>query len=90
MKTQKVPLRMCIACRQMVLKTELIRVVKSPTAEFTLDFTGKKDGRGAYICKSNECIEKSIKSKGLSRAFKQDIGTSIYEKLKEDYLLGTK
>ena len=74
---KKVPMRQCLGCREMKPKKDLIRAVKSPEGDVTLDFTGKKPGRGAYICPSAECLNKAIKSKALNRAFKQQIPDSI-------------
>ena len=63
MKVKKIPLRMCTGCMEMKPKKELIRVVKSPEGEVSVDLTGKKSGRGAYICKNKECLEKAFKAK---------------------------
>ena len=67
MKVKKIPLRMCTGCMEMKPKKELIRVVKTPEGEVTVDLTGKKSGRGAYICRNIECLEKAFKAKRLSR-----------------------
>ena len=67
MKVKKIPLRMCTGCMEMKPKKELIRIVKTPEGEVCVDLTGKKSGRGAYICKCIECLEKSFKAKRLSR-----------------------
>lgn len=75
---------MCIACKESKVKKELIRVVKTDD-DFTLDFTGKLNGRGAYICNNDECMQKCIKGKMLSKAFKQNISNETYEKIKEQY-----
>lgn len=79
--TKKVPMRQCIGCREMKSKKEMMRVIKTPEGEILLDATGKKNGRGAYICFSGECLSKAIKSKGLERSFKQSIPEDIYDKL---------
>jgi predicted RNA-binding protein YlxR (DUF448 family) len=84
MKVRKIPLRMCTGCMEMKPKKELIRVVKSPEGEVSVDITGKKSGRGAYICKSIECFEKSVKTKRLSRNLDVTIDEKIYNKLKEE------
>ena len=63
MKVKKIPLRMCTGCMEMKPKKELIRVVKTPEGEVTVDLTGKKSGRGAYICRNIECLEKAFKAK---------------------------
>ena len=65
-------------------KKEMIRVLKTPEEEFVLDASGKKNGRGAYLCPSGECLERAIKGKGLERSFKQAIPTEVYEELKEE------
>ena len=89
MKPRKIPLRMCLGCNEMKPKGELLRVVKSPEGEVFLDATGKKNGRGAYICPSAECLEKAVKSKMLERSFGMAIPTEIYDSLKKEMdLLG--
>ena len=84
MSIRKFPQRQCIGCGEMKNKTEMIRVLKTPEGEFTLDSTGRKNGRGAYVCPSAECLGKAIKSKGLERSFKMAIPKEIYEKLEEE------
>lgn len=84
MKVKKIPLRMCTGCMEMKPKKELIRIVKTPEGEVCIDLTGKKSGRGAYICKCIECLEKSFKAKRLSRNLDTLISEEIYEKLKEE------
>ena len=88
MKDKKTPLRMCIACHEMRDKRDLIRVVRTPEGEITLDFTGKKNGRGAYLCADLDCIEKCKKGKLLSKAFKQNIEAEVYDKLIEEFNRG--
>ncbi len=83
MKQKKVPLRMCLGCQEMKPKRELIRIVKNKENEISVDFTGKKQGRGAYICKSLECFEKARKGKRLEKAFESKIDEDIYEMLKK-------
>ena len=85
MQEKKIPLRMCIACKEMHSKRELIRIVKNKNGDISLDFTGKANGRGAYICNSIECIEKCIKTRALNRAFKEEIPEEVYENLREQY-----
>lgn len=80
---KKIPLRQCLGCREMKPKKELIRVVRSPEGEISLDFKGKASGRGAYICPNGACLKKAIKAKALERAFSAGIPTEIYEKLQE-------
>lgn len=84
MKQRKIPLRKCTGCQEMKNKKELIRIVRSDEGEFSLDATGKKAGRGAYICPSAECLEKARKSKGLERSFKSSVPAEVYEKLREE------
>ena len=91
MGLKKIPLRMCLGCNEMKPKNELIRVVKDPEGNISLDSTGKKNGRGAYICRSTACLEKAIKSKRIERSFSVAIPPEIYESLeKEMDLLGSK
>ena len=85
MKEKKSPQRMCIACHEMKDKRDLMRIVRSPEGEISLDFTGKKNGRGAYICKSKDCIAKCKKGKMLARAFKQEVESGVYDKLIEEF-----
>ena len=80
MKRRKVPIRMCVSCREMKPKKELVRVVRSPEGEISIDDErGKKPGRGAYICRDSNCIEKAKKSKILERTLNQTIQDEIYE-----------
>jgi predicted RNA-binding protein YlxR (DUF448 family) len=80
---KKIPMRMCIVCRQMKPKKEMLRVVRSPEGEFSIDETGKKSGRGAYVCGEEACIKKCVKTKAMNRNFKTDVGSDIYEKIDE-------
>ncbi|MBQ6825830.1 MAG: YlxR family protein [Clostridia bacterium] len=84
MAVRKVPMRMCTACREMKPKMELIRVVKSSEGEISIDATGKKNGRGAYICKSVECFKKAKKIDALSRAFEIKVTEEIYNQLETE------
>jgi len=79
MTEKKVPLRKCIGCGEMKPKKELIRVVKSPEGEISIDLTGKKSGRGAYICHSKDCLVKAQKSKRLEKSFSTQISQEIYD-----------
>lgn len=81
MKQRKVPLRKCTGCQEMKDKRELIRIVRNDAGEFSLDRTGKKPGRGAYICPNTECLAKAQKSKGLERSFKAPVPKDVYEAL---------
>ena len=79
---KKIPMRTCIGCNNAKPKKELIRIVKSSDGEVSIDFTGKKNGRGAYVCRDISCLEMAIKTKRLSRAFEMPIENAVYEKLK--------
>ena len=79
MKPRKIPMRMCIGCGEMKPKMELIRVVKSPEGDISLDFRGKAAGRGAYICRSAECLEKARKARRFEKSFSCRIEESVYE-----------
>lgn len=83
-KSKKIPMRRCVGCGEMKNKKELIRIVRTQEEEFVLDETGKKNGRGAYICGSRECLKKAVKSKGLERSFKQTIPKEVYETLEKE------
>ena len=84
MKVKKVPLRMCTGCMEMKPKKELIRVVRNSEGEVSVDLTGKKSGRGAYICKNEECLEKAFKTKRLSRNLDIPISEDIFNILKDE------
>lgn len=79
---KKVPIRTCIGCNEAKPKKELIRIVKTTDGEVMIDLTGKKNGRGAYICPNTNCLEKAIKTKRLSRAFEMPINDELYEILR--------
>ena len=83
---KKIPMRLCIGCGEMKSKKELMRVLHTPEDTFVLDVTGKKNGRGAYLCKSEECLKKAIKSKGLERSFKMSIPKEVYAALEEEFI----
>ena len=78
---KKIPMRQCLGCREMKPKRELIRVVKSPEDEISLDFRGKKPGRGAYVCPSTECLKRAVKANALSSAFGIAIPDNVMEEL---------
>ena len=82
MVTKKIPLRKCTGCGEMKYKKELIRVIKTPEEEIVIDVTGRKNGRGAYICSSRDCLEKAIKGKKLEKEFETKISDEIYEELR--------
>lgn len=79
--TKKIPMRKCVGCQEMRSKKEMLRVLKTLEGEFVLDATGRKNGRGAYLCFSKECLDKAIRNKGLERSFKQAIPQEVYENL---------
>ena len=78
------PLRQCIGCGEMKSKKEMIRVIKTADEEILLDATGRKNGRGAYVCFSKECLHKAIKNKGLERSLKMQIPQEVYENLERE------
>ena len=81
---KKVPLRKCIGCNEMKNKKEMLRVLKTTDNEIVLDTTGKKNGRGAYLCFSKECLKNAMKSKGLERSLKMPIPQEVYESLERE------
>lgn len=90
MKTKKIPLRQCVGCGEMKAKKEMLRVIKTPEDDIVIDATGKKNGRGAYMCCSLECFSKAVKSKGLERSLKVTIPKEVYEQLEKELIdLGT-
>lgn len=84
MKTKREVKRMCVGCGEMFDKKELIRVVKSPQGEVSLDLTGKKNGRGAYVCNNPECLKKARKMKSIERSFSMKIEDEVYDKMEEE------
>ena len=82
-KVKKIPQRQCVGCREMKEKRELIRVVRSPEGEISLDFKGKLPGRGAYVCPNEECLRRAKKSRALERAFETAIASEVYETLEK-------
>lgn len=81
MKTRKVPMRSCVGCFESKPKRELVRIVRSPEGEISLDPIGKKPGRGAYICPNPECLKKAKKGKKLDRSLETPVGDEVYEAL---------
>lgn len=77
MKTRKVPLRMCLGCQQMKPKKELLRIVRTPEGAFELDLTGKRNGRGAYLCPNTICLKTAIKEHRFRKAFGMDIAPEV-------------
>lgn len=80
---KKIPMRQCLGCREMKPKPELLRVVRSPEGEISLDLKGKKPGRGAYVCRSADCLRRAVKSRALSRALETQIPDEVMERLAE-------
>lgn len=79
MTNKKIPMRQCVGCREMKPKRELIRVIRTSEDEILIDATGKKNGRGAYICPNRECLEKAVRNKGLERSLKISVPQEIYD-----------
>ena len=84
MANKKIPMRQCIGCGEMKPKKEMLRVIKTAEEEIILDTTGRKNGRGAYLCPNSECLKKAIKGKGLERSFKMPIPKDVYEILTKE------
>lgn len=84
MTVRKIPMRKCTGCNEMHPKKELIRVIVTPEGSIELDKTGKKNGRGAYICPNAACLEKAVKTKGLDKSLKISVPSDIYERLREE------
>ena len=84
MSVKKIPLRQCIGCGEMKSKKEMIRVIKTAEGEILLDATGRKNGRGAYLCPSMECFKKAVKGRGLERSFIMAIPREVYETLEKE------
>ena len=83
MKLKKIPMRMCVGCKELKPKKELLRIVALPTGIIELDRTGKKSGRGVYICNSSECFQKAFYSHGLERSLKRPVSRDVYDAIKE-------
>ena len=88
MKMKKIPQRKCVGCNEMTDKKDLFRIVRSPEGEISLDLTGKKNGRGAYVCPNPECITKAVKEKRLERALEKAVSQDVYQQLLEDLAHG--
>jgi len=84
MTNKKVPMRQCVGCAEMKSKKDLLRIIKTPEEEIVLDATGRKNGRGAYICASMECLKNAQKRHGLERSLKVTIPNEIYESLEQE------
>ena len=85
MRTKKVPLRKCMGCGEMKAKKELVRVVKSPEGEVSLDLTGRKPGRGAYVCPRVACLRLARKARRLEKAFSCPIPAEVYDRMEEEF-----
>lgn len=84
MVPKKIPVRMCTGCGEQKPKKELVRVVKSPEGEISLDLTGKKSGRGAYVCRNVDCLKKARKARRFERAFSCQIPEEVYDRMEEE------
>ena len=84
MKQKRIPMRMCTGCGEMKPKKELVRVVKSPEGEISLDLTGRKAGRGAYVCPNLECLKKARKAKRFEKAFSCQIPPEVFDRMEEE------
>jgi predicted RNA-binding protein YlxR (DUF448 family) len=84
MQKRRVPLRMCTGCGEMKPKKELVRVVKSPEGEISLDLTGRKPGRGAYVCPNAACLAAARKARRFERAFSCQIPAEVYDRMEEE------
>ena len=82
---KKVPMRQCVGCMEMKQKNTMMRALKTPQDEIVLDVTGKKNGRGAYLCKCMSCLQKARKNKGLERSFKMSLSAEIYDGLEREF-----
>ena len=81
---KKIPMRKCVGCGEMKPKKELMRILKTETGEFVVDAAGKKNGRGAYLCRSLSCFQSAVNSRGLERSFKQEIPQEVYDRLEKE------
>ena len=85
MKSRKIPMRQCVGCREMKNKKEMMRVLKTAEGSIVIDTTGRKNGRGAYLCMTKDCLMKARKNKGLERSFKMSIPDEVYEELEKEF-----
>ena len=84
---KKVPMRQCVGCGEMKSKKEMMRILKTAEGEIVLDVTGKKNGRGAYLCISEECLKKARKTKGVERSLKMSIPSEVYDSLEKEFVI---
>ena len=82
---KKVPMRQCVGCSEMKSKREMMRILKTAEGDIVLDVTGKKNGRGAYLCKSDECLKNARKNRGIERSFKMGIPAEVYDNLEKEF-----
>lgn len=82
---KKIPLRQCVGCGEMKGKKEMMRVLRTAGGDICLDVTGKKNGRGAYVCKSGECLKQARRNRGLERSFKMSIPNEVYDTLEKEF-----
>ena len=82
---KKIPMRQCVGCGEMKSKKEMMRILKTAEGDIVLDVTGKKNGRGAYLCKTEECLKKARKTKGIERSFKMSIPAEVYDNLEKEF-----
>jgi hypothetical protein len=82
---KKIPLRKCLGCGEMKPKNELVRILRTDEEEVVIDFTGKKNGRGAYLCSNAQCLDKAIKTKGIARSLKMAVPAQVYEQLRQSF-----
>lgn len=85
MMNKKIPMRQCVGCGEMKGKREMMRVLKTPEGPIVLDVTGRKNGRGAYLCKNLDCLKKARRNKGLERSFKMSIPEEVYDNLEKEF-----
>ncbi|MBR5596683.1 MAG: YlxR family protein [Lachnospiraceae bacterium] len=83
---KKVPMRQCVGCGEMKSKKEMMRILKTAEGDIVLDVTGKKNGRGAYLCISEECMKRARKTKGIERSLKMSIPSEVYDNLEKEFV----
>lgn len=83
-RVKKIPMRRCLGCNEHKPKNELLRVVRDPEGEVSLDFTGKKSGRGAYICKSVKCLRRAAKAKRIDKSLECSVPEDVYERMEKE------
>ena len=82
---KKIPMRQCVGCGEMKSKKEMMRILKTAEGDIVLDVTGKMNGRGAYLCKAEECLKKARKNRGVERSFKMSISAEVYDNLEKEF-----